>query len=154
MNADLARRRPATVVRRATIPAPVVRQAGDLTAKTKAELLASLQRLQRAGRIERAGPLRLITEGRLAGGYAVRVVLLPPRAQDPRWAVVSRNLGIGLMGLAAVIGSLAWLLTALTATALVTVCACVATVFCTWVYVKYGRRGPREVTVTTTVQMR
>lgn len=149
MNAEVARRKPATVVRREELPRTV-----DLCAPTKAELLAALRRRSAAGEIQRSGPMRLITEGRLAGSYAVTVTLVPARSADPRWAVLCRSVGFAMMGIAALVTSVAWLLSAMTATALACACGTVLAMFVTWVWAKYGRRGNRGVIVTTTVQMR
>lgn len=149
MNAELARRKPATIVRQEPLPRTV-----DLCAPTKAELLNALRRRHRAGEVHRAGPIRLVTQGRLAGSYAVTVTLVPPRATDPRWAVLCRNAGIAMMGASALFGSIAWLLSAISMASLVCACGTVLVMFTTWVWAKYGRRGNRGVIVTTTVQMR
>lgn len=151
MNSDLARRRPANA------QAAVVRQVVDLAAPTKREVLAALQRQQRAGMVERSGPLRLVTEGPYAGQYAVRVTRLPARpAAAPRWATVSLRAGWVLFGLSALALSVRWLLVSLTPAALVTCCLTVLAVFGAWVWIKYGRRGSRttEVSVNVTVHNR
>jgi len=145
MNQELARKRPANV-------APV-RRAGYILHRSRDGALAELKRRQRAGGIETAWPLQLVTEGRYAGMYAIRVTTLPERP-DPRWAVVMRNVGIGLLGLAAIAAVFVWFITALTTGALVAMCLTVLGVFSTWVWARHGRRHGTTVTVTTTVQMR
>lgn len=158
MNADLVGRNPAQIVRQSPIPRARVRQVVELAAPTKPELVAALRRRALAGEIETSpglSTIRLVTEGRLAGSYAVRVVLLPsPAAADPRWAVVCKNVGWALFGLAAVVGAVAWLLTAVSAAALATVCGALLAAFIAWVWMRHGRRGPREVVVQTTMWVR
>lgn len=154
MTIDLTQKRPAEVVRRAPVPPPVTRCVRDLVAPTMRELRADLERRSRAGEIERASHMRLITEGRLAGRYAVRVVLVPPRETAPRWARVCVAVGCVLLGLAAVLASLAWLLTSLTGPALLTFGLVVLGAFMAWMRAKYGRRTSVIVTTATTVRMR
>lgn len=146
MNQEIARLRPANV--------GTTRRVVDLVAPTKAELRAALERRTRAGQVERAWDWRLITEGRMAGSYAVRVVLVPPRVKDPRWATACLRAGWVLLGLAAVMASGAWLLTALTTAALVTLCVTVLALFGAWIWVKYRRRGGTTVDVSVSVHTR
>jgi hypothetical protein len=151
---DLTQKRPAEIVRQTSVPPPVTRCVRDLVAPTRRALRADLERRSRAGEIEKAWNMRLITEGRLAGRFAVRVVLVPPRAVTPRWARVCIAVGAVLAGAAALLASLAWLLASLTGPALLTFGVVVLGMFCAWLRAKYGRRTSVVVTTTTTVQMR
>lgn len=118
-----------------------------LLAPTKARALALLREGCAAGTL--AGvPTQIRQVG--PGQYAIPVYLLPQRRQDPVWAIRCRAAGFVLLGVAAVLGALAWLLSTLTVIALATAIITVGTVFLAFVWVKYGRRSE---TVTVTQQM-
>lgn len=139
MNAELAKLRPAQVAPRAHI-----------VARTEAAALADLRRRQARGGISSAGPARRVTEGPWAGRYSIEVRLLPER-RDPRWARLCVRAGAGLLGVAAVLGSMAWLLSAMTGAALATVCLVAGAALALRVRLAHGRR---EVVVTTAVRVR
>lgn len=121
-----------------------------LMAPTKARALALLREGRAAGTL--AG---VPTQIRQIGPdqYAIPVYLLPQRRQDPAWAVRCRAAGFILLGVAAVLGALAWLLSTLTVVALATAIITVGAVFLAFVWVKYGRRGS-SVTVMQQVTVR
>jgi hypothetical protein len=157
MTTDLSRKRPAEVLRAAPIPPSRVRRVTDLTAPSMAMLRAELKRRTLSGEVEKAWNMRMITEGRMAGRFAVRVVLVPPRPHRAREGVRRALLAVGaaLGGLASLVASLAWLLTALTGPALLAFLGTVLIVFGALVWAKYGRRRTEvSVTTTTTVHVR
>jgi hypothetical protein len=119
---EIERLNPDLVVRATSTPAPAVRRAVALTGRTRRIVLEDLRRRTAAGEIESAGQLQLITSGPMAGQYAIRVILLPiprPRSSAPRWLIAG---GVALMGLAAVVGAFAWLLTAMSAASVAGLC--------------------------------
>lgn len=147
MNQELARKRPAQVV------SPTVRRVVDLAAPTKKELMAALDRRSRAGEIERASHMRVLTEGRRAGWYAVRVVLVPPRVPS-RWKRLWSPLAGVLLSLAVLVTALAWLLTALTGEALAMFLLAVLVAFLGWLKMHYRRDSSVVVTTSTSVHIR
>jgi hypothetical protein len=148
MNREIARLRPANVRRVVLLAEP-----------SKPRLLEAIKRRSLSGEIERTtGDIHLITEGPRVGYYAVRVVLLPPRAQrqpDPAWAVGLRNAGIAMVGLAALVLSVLWTLNSLEPLPLVIVCGTVLGALALWCWAKYGRRAPaRGIEVNVSVHSR
>src|SRR3954469_18785328 len=115
---DLARRRTAEVTRRIALPPPATSM---IVAPTAKRALAELKARQARGGGAAAGQLRLITMGPHAGQFGIPVELLPVRP-DPVWALVLKRVGFLLIGVAAVLASLAWLVTAMSGAAVVTVC--------------------------------
>jgi hypothetical protein len=120
---------------------------GAVIGRTRKEALAKLHTEQRAGRIHSAGDLHLITKGSRAGQYAIPVYLIvaprPQRHRAPSWIAPALTLAV----LAA---ALAWLLTALTATALALFLGAALLAFLGRLKFAHGRPA-RGATVTTTV---
>jgi hypothetical protein len=120
---------------------------GAVIGRTRKEALAKLHTEQRAGRIHSAGDLHLITQGSRAGQYAIPVYLIvqprPQRHRAPSWIAP-------VLALAALAASLAWLLTALTATALALFLGAALLAFLGRLKVAHGRPA-RGASVTTTV---
>lgn len=145
MNQELARKRPAQVVRRQPVPQPTTRRVRLLAEPTKARLLQALEWRTRSGQIERtSGDIELLTHGQYAGYYAIRVVLVPPRKVRepwPRWAKVCIGAGSVLAGLALLVGALAWLLQSLAAIPLGLVLGVVLVGFVIWVLSQRGSTG-------------
>lgn len=146
---EIERMNPGLVVRAGYRPPVPVRRSVALTGKTKRAVLAELSRRQRRGEIESAGVLQFITTGELAGRYAIRVVMLPAR-QDPRWARTMVSVGSFMIGLAALVFSIGWFLTALSTGAMVVVCIVPVALLGVWVKVKYARPS---VTINQTVNV-
>lgn len=115
---EIERLNPGLVVRATTRPAAPVRRAVALTGKTRKAVLVELQRRQRRGEVESAGQLQFVTAGTMAGQYAVRVTLLPV-APAPKWPRALVGVGAVLVGVAAVVGAFAWLITAMSAASVV-----------------------------------
>lgn len=148
---DLAHRRPAEVTRRIILPPH--RRATLLIGDTERGVMAELRRRQRRGSIASVhGDLRLLTIGPHAGRYAIPVELIPERP-SPRWARVCVAVGTVLLGIAAVIGALIWLIRAMTGAALAGACLTVLGAFLAWLWAKYGR-GTSQVTVITSVTVK
>ena len=147
MNDLVKYNRPATVVRARPLPHQLPRRVETIIG-TKPRILAEVARLKRERVLADTGALTEITYGEHMGRYQLKLVLIdPPKA--PRWTRVCIAVGSVLLGLAAVLGSLAWLLSALSVPALVTFLAAVLAAFVAWIKVKYGRGRTRGVTVTT-----
>ena len=147
---DLVRfKRPAEVVR----VRPPLPQRVETLVGTKARILAEVSRLKGLRTLYDTGALTEIKYGPQMGLYELRVVLVKPPV-SPRWARVCVGAGSVLLGLAALVGSLAWLLSALSVPALVCFLATLLVAFVAWLKVKYGRGRTRGVTVTTTVTVR
>jgi hypothetical protein len=117
---EIERLNPGLVVRAGVRPPAVARRVVAITGKRKA-VLAELGKRQRAGEIETAGQLQFITEGPLAGQFAVRVVLIPARPVA-RWPKMLIGVGVLLIGVAAVVGAFAWLILSMTGAALSGLC--------------------------------
>lgn len=117
-----------------------------ITARSKGEALAKLQREQRAGRIAAAGKLTLLTTGHHAGEYAIPVLLLPnPRPAHPTWVRPVLVLGNILLALAASGAVVVWLLSTLTAAPLLVLIG-LALISLGWLL---HRSSPRRASVTT-----
>lgn len=115
---------------------------------SKAQVLAEVARLKRERVLADTGQLTELTYGEHMGRYQLKLVLIDAPA-SPRWAKVCVAAGSVLLGLSALLGSLAWLLTALSLPALAMFLGTVLAVFVAWLKVKYGRGRTRGVTVTT-----
>lgn len=139
MTNEIQRLNPGLVVRGGgVLPAVPVRRAVAITGKTSKAVLAELARRQRRGEIESAGQLQFITQGRLAGQYAVRVVMLPPR-QEPAFRRVLVPLGAFLGGLGVLVLALGWFLSSLSASSLAVVCLTPVALLAVWLKVRYSR---------------
>lgn len=149
---QLWKRRPAQVVARAPHRLP---QRVETIVGTERAVAREVRRLSLAGHLAGTGELRLITRGQHAGRYELRVVLIEP-PEAPRWARRCTAAGWILLGFSAVVGSFAWLISAMSASALAAVCITVLVAFVAWLRVQHGGRRGRGVTVTTTtvVEMR
>jgi hypothetical protein len=148
VNQELARKQPAIIVRQAATPRVLT-----LAAPTQQELREALARKSRAGEVRNAHDWRQLKDGHRAGYWAVDLVLVPPR-RDPRWAVVCKRVGFVLLGMSAFMASLAWLLTALTTSALTVFLMLVLSGLAGWLRAKYRRSNVVTITTTTTVQTR
>lgn len=130
---------------------PAVRQ--ETLIGRKPAVLAELQRRTKQGTVVRAGELRLLTQGQHAGQYAIPVMAVV-QAPPPVWAVRARAAGWVLLGLAALVGSLAWLLATLSAAALAGACITLLVTFSVWVKAKYGRGRGHAVEVVSVTRVR
>ena len=123
---------------------------GAIVGRTRRETLDKLRHEQRAGLIHSAGELALITRGHRAGQYAIPVYLItsprPARRRAPEWIQP-------VLALSVLAGSLAWLLTALSAVSLGLFLGVALLAFLGRLKLKHGRPG-RGATVTTTVTFR
>jgi len=144
MTNEIQRLNPDLVVSARPLPAVPTRRAVAITGKTSRAVLAELGRRQRRGEIESAGQLQFITEGRLAGQYAVRVVMLPPR-QDPRWPRILIGVGSALAGAAALVLAVGWFLTSLSGPALAAACLTPVALLMVWLKLRYSRPAARIV---------
>jgi hypothetical protein len=148
---DLVRfNRPADVVRR---PLPrreptVVETVVGTPEQIKAEIL----RLKRARLLVSTGERRLVTRGRYAGRVELELVVLdrPAPVWPRRWLIA----GWVMMGFSAVVTSVTWLLTSLTAAALLTVLVSVLATFLIGLWIRFGGGRSRNVIVNQVVQMR
>lgn len=149
---QLWRQRPAQVVARAPYRLP---QRVETIVGTQRAVAREVRRLSLAGRLAGTGEYRLITRGPYAGRYELRVIL-QDAPEAPRWARRCTAVGWVLLGFSAVVGSFAWLISAMSATALFALCLTVLVAFLAWLRAQHGGRRGRGVTVTTTtvVEMR
>lgn len=138
MSDEIQRLNPGLVVSARPLPSAVPRRAVALTHKSRRGVLAELERRQRRGEVESAGQLQFITEGPLAGQYAVRVVLLPARP-DPKLYRAAIAVGSVLGGLSLLVLAVTWFLASLSPVALATLCLTVLGMFVGWVKVRHGR---------------
>jgi len=145
MNELVRYNRPAQVVR----VLPPLPQRVETLVGTKARVLAEVNRLKLARVLHDTGSLTEIKYGQEMGLYELKVVLVKP-TPAPRWTKVCVGVGSVLLGLAVLLGSLAWLLSALTVPSLMCFLITVLGLFVAWLKVKYGRGRTRGVTVTTT----
>jgi hypothetical protein len=124
-----------------------------LVGKTPKDVLAELERRQRAGEIHAAGgpgSLRLITRGPQAGQYAIPVLLIrEPRINPwPRRRRIASGIGAGL----GVLLGLGWWAAATLGAAPFVIF--LLAVLCAFGQRVYRRHGRTEVTVTVGVRVR
>lgn len=134
---------------------PTTYARGAVIGRTRADAIDRLRAELGRGRVAAThGAPVLLTHGVHAGQYAipVRLIIRPQPAPAPRWTRVVIIVGGALSGLALSLALLLWVIASMSAVALASLLVALLAAFSVWVWARHGRsRGPRSVTVTTTI---